>query len=40
VLVYNPNPAEGVSFLGWVFVVLGLLADLGSYGAGARTRRS
>ncbi len=35
VLVYNP--VEGVSFLGWVFVVLGLLADLGSYGAGART---
>jgi len=40
VLVYNPNPAEGVSFLGWVFVVLGLLVDLGSYGAGARSRRS
>jgi len=40
VLVYNPNPAEGVSFLGWVFVVLGLLVDLGSYGAGARSRRT
>ena len=38
VLVYNP--VEGVSFFGWVFVVLGLLADLGSYGAGARSRRS
>jgi hypothetical protein len=38
VLVYNP--VEGVSFLGWVIVVLGVLADLGSYGAGARNRRS
>jgi len=38
VLVYNP--VEGVSFLGWVVVVLGVLVDLGSYGAGARTRRS
>jgi hypothetical protein len=37
VLVYNPF--EGVSFLGWVIVVLGILADLGSYGAGARSRR-
>jgi hypothetical protein len=40
VLVYNPNPVEGVSFFGWVIVVLGLLVDLGSYGAGARSRRS
>jgi hypothetical protein len=38
VLVYNP--VEGVSFLGWVIVVLGVLIDLGSYGAGARNRRS
>ncbi|HEY7762221.1 MAG TPA: hypothetical protein VIC52_04340 [Actinomycetota bacterium] len=38
VLVYNP--VEGVSFLGWVIVVLGVLLDLGSYGAGARNRRS
>ena len=38
VLVYNP--VEGVSFLGWVVVVLGVLVDLGSYGAGARNRRS
>jgi hypothetical protein len=38
VLVYNP--VEGVSFLGWVIVVLGVLVDLGSYGAGARNRRS
>jgi hypothetical protein len=38
VLVYNP--VEGVSFLGWVIVVLGVLVDLGSYGAGARSRRS
>jgi hypothetical protein len=38
VLVYNP--IEGVSFLGWVIVVLGVLVDLGSYGAGARSRRS
>jgi hypothetical protein len=38
VLVYNP--VEGVSFLGWVFVVIGLLVDIGSYTAGARTRRS
>ncbi|HJR98993.1 MAG TPA: hypothetical protein VJ979_13940 [Actinomycetota bacterium] len=38
VLVYNP--IEGVSFLGWVIVVLGVLIDLGSYGAGARNRRS
>ena len=37
VLVYNP--VEGVSFLGWVFVVIGLLVDLGSYTAGARKRR-
>lgn len=37
VLVYNPT--EGVSFFGWVIVVLGLLADLGSYTAGARNRR-
>lgn len=40
VLVYNPNPAEGVSFLGWVIVVLGLLTDLGSYTYGAKSRRS
>lgn len=33
------NPVEGVSFLGWLIVVLGFLADLGSYGAGARSRR-
>jgi hypothetical protein len=39
VLVYNPNPAEGVSFLGWVIVVLGLLTDLGSYTYGAKSRR-
>ncbi|HET9311897.1 MAG TPA: hypothetical protein VFP41_11835 [Actinomycetota bacterium] len=38
VLVYNP--VEGVSFLGWVVVVLGVLVDLGSYGASARNRRS
>lgn len=40
VLVYNPNPAEGVSLLGWVIVVLGLLTDLGSYTYGAKSRRS
>ena len=34
VLVYNP--VEGVSFLGWVFVVIGLLVDIGSYTAGAQ----
>jgi hypothetical protein len=39
-LVYNPNPAEGVSFLGWVFVVLALITDLGSYTYGAKSRRS
>jgi hypothetical protein len=38
VLVYNP--IEGVSVLGWVIVALGVLVDLGSYGAGARNRRS
>jgi len=38
VLVYNP--IDGVSFLGWVIVVIGVLVDLGSYGAGARNRRS
>jgi hypothetical protein len=38
VLVYNPT--EGVSFLGWLVVILGVLVDLGSYGAGARKRRS
>ncbi|HET6712370.1 MAG TPA: hypothetical protein VFI59_01475 [Actinomycetota bacterium] len=37
VLVYNP--VEGVSFLGWLIVVLGLLADLGSYTYGAKSRR-
>lgn len=37
-LVYNP--VEGVSFLGWVVVVLGLLTDLGSYTYGAKSRRS
>lgn len=37
VLVYNP--VEGVSFLGWVIVVLGLLTDLGSYTYGAKSRR-
>ena len=37
-LVYNP--VEGVSFLGWVIVVLGLLTDLGSYAGGAKSRRS
>ena len=38
VLVYNP--VEGVSFLGWVFVVLALLTDLGSYTYGAKSRKS
>jgi hypothetical protein len=38
VLVYNP--VEGVSFLGWIVVVLGLLTDLGSYRYGAKSRRS
>ena len=38
VLVYNP--VEGVSFLGWIVVVLGLLTDLGSYRYGAKSRSS
>lgn len=29
----------GVSLLGWFFVVLGLFADISSYGAAARRRR-
>ena len=33
-------PFGGVSGLGWVFVTLGLLADLASYGAGEGGRRS
>ncbi len=33
-------PIRGVSGLGWLFVTLGLLADLASYGSGARTRTS
>ena len=37
VLAYRP--VVGVSGWGWFFVFLGLLFDLGSYGAGARSRR-
>lgn len=31
-------PIRGVSGLGWLFVTLGLIADLASYGNGARAR--
>lgn len=33
-------PVRGVSWLGWAFVTLGLVADLASYGAGESGRRS
>lgn len=33
-------PVRGVSWLGWIFVTIALLADLGSYGAGEGGRRS
>ena len=33
-------PVGGVSWLGWIFVTLGLVADLASYGAGESGRRS
>lgn len=32
-------PAGGVSDLGWLLVGLGLLADLGTFGGGYRSRR-
>lgn len=32
-------PRAGVSALGWAFVVIGFLCDLGSYGSGARSRQ-
>ena len=36
VLAYNP--VDGVTGWGWVFVTLGLLYDLASYGGAARQR--
>jgi hypothetical protein len=38
VLAYNP--IDGVSGIGWLVVGIGVLADLGSYSAGAKKRRS
>jgi len=32
-------PVRGVSALGWLFVAVAFLADLASYGSGARGRR-
>jgi hypothetical protein len=32
-------PVRGVSGIGWVFVIIALLADLGLIGSGARQRR-
>jgi uncharacterized membrane protein len=37
VLAYQP--VVGVTDWGWVFVVLGFVLDLGSYGASARARQ-
>jgi hypothetical protein len=39
VLAYNPARA-GPSTLGWIFVAIGFLIDLGSYGSAARKRRA
>ena len=36
--VFAYNPIGGVTGIGWVFVALGFLFDLGAYGAGARER--
>ncbi len=38
VLAYAPG--TGVSGIGWVLVVLGLLLDLGSYSSGAYSQRT
>lgn len=38
VLVWSAS--NGVSFIGWLLVGFAFLIDLGSYGAGARGRRS
>jgi hypothetical protein len=37
--VLSYGPVVGVSGWGWLFVFLGLLFDLGSYGGTARSRR-
>jgi hypothetical protein len=36
VLAYNP--VGGVTGVGWLFVAIGLLGDLGAYGAAGRQR--
>lgn len=33
-------PAGRITFWGWLFVILGLLMDIGSYGQAARSRES
>ncbi|OIV36774.1 hypothetical protein BIV57_14475 [Mangrovactinospora gilvigrisea] len=35
--VWVYSPVLGVGSWGWVFVILGLVVDLGSYSAGSRT---
>lgn len=37
VVVYTPN--DGVTGIGWLFVILGFLFDLGSYSSGGREQR-
>ena len=34
------NPAGGVNGWEWIFVALGVIADIGSYGRGAMQRRT
>jgi hypothetical protein len=37
-LAYAPGPGGGVNGIGWAFVGIGVLADLGSYAGGNRRR--
>ena len=40
VFAYAPFPGGGVSGIGWFFVALGFLLDIGNYGGGGRYANS